>query len=280
MLKTPQAQLAADAIGLAKRADVGSTASWHINRGDKRILLVHGFRGDHHGLMAIAGALSDASVVVPDLPGFGKSAALAGEHNLENYGEWLKSFVEEAGEFDLVLGHSFGSLIVASASSRGLKLPTVLLNPITSRATEIGGVGQIFAQRYYEFGAKRNPALANPVIVRGMSVLLTKTLDPRLRSFVHQQHSSYFSNYQSPRVVIEGFRAASGGSVLDYRDQLADELLLIAGERDVVAPLGKTIELSEYLPNSQLEVIPKVGHLTHYETPVEVARLVEGFVNR
>ena len=280
MLKTPQAQLAANAISLARRADIGSTATWHIERGAKRILLVHGFRGDHHGLMAIAGALTDASVVVPDLPGFGKSKALAGEHNLQNYGFWLNSFVAQAGDFDLILGHSFGSLIVASASQQGLKLPTVLLNPITSRASEIGGVGQVFAQRYYEYGAKRSAALANPVIVRGMSELLTKSIDPRVRSFVHNQHASYFSSYQEPRVVVEGFKAASTGSVMDFRDYLSDELLLVAGEKDVVAPLARTIELSEYLPNSQLEVIPRVGHLTHYETPVEVARLVEGFVNR
>lgn len=280
VLKTSQARLAADANALSYREDVGNTATWHINRTGPRILFVHGFRGDHHGLLALAGAMRDASVVLPDLPGYGRSSELTVEHNLDNYGAWLNDFISQAGEFDYVLGHSFGTLIVASASKQGLKTPTVLLNPITSRAAEIGGVGQIFAQSYYDFGAKRPAALANPIVVRGMSVLLTKSLDPRVRAFVHGQHARYFSSYQSPRVVLEGFRAASTGSVLDYRDQLAEDLLLIAGERDLVAPVGRTIELSEYLPNSQLEVIPKVGHLTHYETPVEVARVVEGFVNR
>jgi pimeloyl-ACP methyl ester carboxylesterase len=59
---------------------------------------------------------------------------------------------------------------------------------------------------------------------------------------------------------------------------LNQELLLIAGERDVVAPLANTQELAKSLPNSQLEVIAKVGHLTHYETPQQVATLIEGFV--
>lgn len=229
--------------------------------------------------MAIAGALESASIVIPDLPGYGKTPELSGEHNLENYGRWLNDFVAQAGPFDLVLGHSFGTLVLASAASQGLQLPTVLLNPITTRATE-AGFGQLLAQRYYSFGARRSALLANPVVVRGMSMLLAKTPDPRLRSFIHQQHASYFSNYQSPRVVVEGFRAASGGTVFDFVDTLPEDLLLIAGERDVVAPLGKTLELSERLPNSQLEVIPKVGHLTHYETPAEVARLVERFLDR
>lgn len=280
VLKTSQALLAERALKKAVRRDIGQTATWHIEENGPRILFVHGFRGDHHGLMSIAGAINDSSVVVPDLPGYGKSAELAGEHNLDNYGQWLVDFVAQAGGFDLVLGHSFGTLVVSSAHSKGLGIPTVLLNPITSRASEIGGLGQVLAQRYYDFGEKRPSALANPAIVRGMSMLLTKSMDPRVRSFIHAQHASYFSSYNSPRVVLEGFKAASTGSVLDYQNELPDDLLLIAGERDLVAPLARTVELFESKPNSQLEVIPKVGHLTHYETPVEVARLVERFVTR
>ena len=239
---------------------------------------MHGFRGDHHGLMPIAGALPDAEIWAPDLPGYGKTQEFDSEHNLESYGNWLRSYISEAGGFDLVLGHSFGSLVVAAALSQGLEAKTVLLNPITSRATEIGGLGQTLAQRYYNLGARRPALLAAPLVVRGMSTLLTKSPDPRIRSFAHEQHSRHFSSYRSPRVVLEGFKAASSGSVVDYRSGLDGELLLIAGERDIVAPLQKTIDLFEQLPNSQLEVIPKVGHLTHYETPLEVARAVERFV--
>jgi pimeloyl-ACP methyl ester carboxylesterase len=228
--------------------------------------------------MPIAGALSDAEIWAPDLPGYGKTQEFETEHNLDNYGTWLRSYISEAGGFDLVLGHSFGSLVVAAALSQGLEAKTVLLNPITSKATETGGLGQELAQRYYNLGAKRPALLAAPVVVRGMSMLLTKSPVPQVRSFAHEQHSKHFSSYRSPRVVVEGFRAASSGSVADYRNGLDGELLLIAGERDIVAPVEKTIELSNQLPNSQLEVIPRVGHLTHYETPLEVARAVERFV--
>ena len=214
----------------------------------------------------------------PDLPGYGKTPEFESEHNLENYGSWLRSYIKQAGDFDLVLGHSFGSLVVAAALSQGLIAKSVLLNPITSRATEIGGMGQALAQRYYNIGAKRPALLAAPLVVRGMSVLLTKSSDPSVRSFAHAQHAQHFSSYRSPKVVVEGFKAASSGSVADYTSGLGGQLMLIAGERDIVAPVQKTIELHNQLPNSQLEVIPKVGHLTHYETPLEVARVVERFV--
>jgi len=278
LLKTSPKELFALAQKRSSRVDVGSTANWIVAGKGPRILFVHGFRGDHNGLMPIAGALQDSEVWAPDLPGYGKTHEFDAEHNLENYGSWLRAFVDQAEDFDLVLGHSFGSLVVASALNQGLKAKTVLLNPITSRATEIGGLGQSLAQRYYDVGAKRPALLSAPLVVRGMSMLLTKSANPGIRSFAHSQHAQHFSSYRSTRVVVEGFKAASSGSVTDFQGGLQGELLMIAGQQDIVAPVAKTIELHEQLPNSQLEVIPKVGHLTHYETPLAVAMAVERFV--
>lgn len=278
LLKTSPRELFARAQSRSHRSDVGQTANWVVRGNGPRILFVHGFRGDHHGLLPIAGAMEDAEIWVPDLPGYGKTAELENEHNLQNYGAWLNDYVLQAGTFDLVVGHSFGTLVTAAAMEQGLGAPVVLLNPITSRASEIGGVGQAIANRYYRLGSKVPSVLSSAALVRGMSALLTKSKKPSIRSFAHSQHAKHFSSFVSPRVVIEGFRAASTGSVFDYAQSLTGELLLIAGERDIVAPLSKTLELANKLPNSQLEVIPKVGHLTHYETPNEVARLLESFV--
>jgi pimeloyl-ACP methyl ester carboxylesterase len=278
LLKTSPKELFLRAKSRARRSDVGKNATWVIAGDGPRILFVHGFRGDHHGLMPIAGALEDAEIWIPDLPGYGKTEELTGEHNLENYGLWLNDYVQAAGEFDLILGHSFGTLVLASALGQGLSAKTTLLNPITTSASKQGGVGHKLSDLYYLFGERRPAALASPLIVRGMSELLTKSLRPEIRSFAHSQHAQHFSSYRSARVVVEGFRAASTGNVSDYASGLSGQVQLIAGERDVVAPAKKTIELSESLPNSQLLVIPKVGHLTHYETPIEVAEAVERFV--
>jgi pimeloyl-ACP methyl ester carboxylesterase len=278
LLKTSPKELFAEAKKRSSRVDVDSTANWIVEGPGPRILFVHGFRGDHNGLMPIAGALQTSEVWAPDLPGYGKTPEFDAEHNLATYGTWLRGFVDQAGDFDLILGHSFGSLVVASALNQGLKARTVLLNPITSRATEIGGIGQSLAQRYYNLGAKRPALLSAPIVVRGMSMLLTKSPSPGIRSFAHAQHAQHFSSYRSTRVVVEGFKAASSGSVTDFQGGLQGELLMIAGQQDIVAPVAKTIELHEQLPNSQLEVIPRVGHLTHYETPLAVAMAVERFV--
>ena len=44
----------------------------------RTILVIHGFRGDHHGLLRVADQLSEMRLIMPDLPGFGSSAAFVG----------------------------------------------------------------------------------------------------------------------------------------------------------------------------------------------------------
>ena len=262
-----------------KRRDVGSTATWHLGDGGPRVLLIHGFRGDHHGLLGVAGALPQVRFTIPDLPGFGKTPALDSEHNLETYGSWLVDFVKASGDYDLILGHSFGSLVVASGFGKGLAVEKVALqNPITTRASEAGSRANKLADRYYELGSRDGSnLLTSQLVVRGMSVALAKTKNLGVRRFIHKQHSSYFSVFESNRVVAEGYQAASRGSVLDFADHLPAKLLAIAGDRDVVAPMDGQLELAR-VTGADLRVLKGVGHLTHYERPSEVATCLSEYL--
>ena len=59
------------------------------------VVMLHGLRGDHHGLEPIVSHLSGLRVVVPDLPGFGETPPLLGRrHDLPGYAAWARTFVE------------------------------------------------------------------------------------------------------------------------------------------------------------------------------------------
>lgn len=269
VLKTSPERLFRLAQMRIERADVGSTATWTIGDGGPRVLLVHGFRGDHHGLLGIAGAMPEVSFVIPDLPGFGKTRALKSS-NLDSYGHWLLDFCNQAGAFDAVLAHSFGTLVLANALSQRLKANKVLLqNPITSNPRK--GLIAKAADLYYELGSDpRSNLLRSQLVVRGMSIALSTTIRPGLRRFIHQQHANYFSTFDNNQALYQAYQAASSSNVLDYAEALPKELRIVAGERDVVAPLSGQRKLAE-LTSAPLRVIPKTGHLTHYEKPAEVA---------
>jgi len=49
------------------------------------VLCLHGLGGDHRGLAEFAAALPGVNVVIPDLPGYGRSAPMSDPHSLVNY---------------------------------------------------------------------------------------------------------------------------------------------------------------------------------------------------
>jgi pimeloyl-ACP methyl ester carboxylesterase len=281
VLTNPPAELFAFAETRSTRADVSDTAVWTLSGNEQRVLFIHGFRGDHHGLQAVAGALVDLRVVSPDLPGFGKSAELE-HHSLSSYSDWLIDFYNSTGPYDLVVGHSFGTLIVANAISNGLSTNKVcLINPITTRGSTSKSLGNRFAEIYYRIGKNKifgSWLMSSGLVTRAMSIGLTKTKNRGTRRFIHDQHGRYFATYASTRVAIEGFQAANAGSVFDYAEKLTGPILLIAGAKDAVAPIAEQRRLNEVLANSNLLVLEKVGHLSHYEKPVDIAIAITKFL--
>ncbi|HWH98017.1 MAG TPA: alpha/beta hydrolase [Pseudolysinimonas sp.] len=253
------------------------------------IIVVHGYRGDHHGLEPVVNLLSDFHVISPDLPGFGASTPMTEKpHTIAGYGAWLRGFVDalelgaDSATAPIVLGHSFGSIVVAHAVADGLSARAVILiNPIADDPAKVAGIG---ATRFFYAVARRLPEraarawLSNPLVVRGMSIKLAKTRNRDLLRFIHGQHHAYFSTFGSRASIVEGFDASLSTTVAAVAPHIAQPVLLVAGERDEVAPLAGQFELLDAFPDARLDVIPGVGHLIHYETPEAAAHAIRAFV--
>ncbi|WP_353809940.1 alpha/beta fold hydrolase [Agromyces sp. SYSU T00194] len=274
-----------------RSATIGGAVTRWWDYGDpdapRTIVLVHGFRGDHHGLEPLVAQLDRVRVLSPDLPGFGASGTLPGTHDIAGYAEWLRAFVAHAGldEPPVVLGHSFGSIVVAAAVSGGLEASAVVLvNPISAPALE--GPRAVLTKgaiAYYRIAAALPQRLGfallrNRAIVRVMSVSMAKTRDRRLRRFIHGQHDRYFSVFHDRDMLLEAFRASVGSDVSDYVDGLTLPVLLVAADRDDITPVEAQHRLAERLPDARLRVIDGVGHLIHYETPGAAAGFIRAFL--
>lgn len=254
------------------------------------VFMVHGFRGDHHGLLRVVEALPTRRVLIPDLPGFGAADPLPGTHDVGAYARFVAACLERfgLGPETVLLGHSFGSIIASHLAARTPELISslVLVNPICEPALEgPKGITSKAAELYY-LAAARLPEsagralLANPVIVRGMSILMAKTKDPVLRRWIHGQHDAYFSAFASRGVVLQAFRASITATVRDVAARLAMPVLLIAAEQDDLGSVAGQQHLASLIPDAELHILPGVGHLVHYEKPAEAASLIEDFLSR
>jgi pimeloyl-ACP methyl ester carboxylesterase len=251
------------------------------------IIMIHGFRGTHEGLNLIAQGLPDTyDLVVPDLPGFGNGPALA-TYTLDDYVDWLHELISSQASRPILLGHSFGSIVSAAYAAKYPNTITklILVNPIGAPALEgPRGILSKIAVAYYWIG-KKLPAgagklwLSSKPSVLIMSNVMAKTKDKALRTFIHQQHLQYFSRFHSANSVYEGFKTSISNSVRDVATQIQTPTLLIAGDKDDITPLEKQKELVQLFPQAQLVVIKDVGHLTHYETPDQVAAAVQSFIS-
>lgn len=255
----------------------------------RTILVIHGFRGDHHGLLRVADLLPEMRVIMPDLPGFGASTAFGtGGHSVAHYGEFVAEFMAalDLGTDTVLLGHSFGSIIAAHfvATHPGAVSPLILINPIAAPALEgPKGIMTKLAVLYYRLAAKLPRRLGlgllrNSLIVRVMSETMAKTKDPDLRTYIHGQHHSFFSAFADRDSLLESFTASVSGNVTEVAHQLSLPVLLIAGEKDEIAALPDQHRLVARLPDGHLDVIPGVGHLIHYETPEPAARFIRSFL--
>lgn len=253
------------------------------------IVMIHGFRGTHHGLQRIIDQLPDCHIVVPDLPGFGDSEPFVdAEHSVERYVQWLEAFIASLGltHPPVLLGHSFGSIITShyAALHPDTISKLILINPIGAPALEgPKGVLTKLAIFYYWLGRKlprraSHAWLANPLIVKVMSVSMTKSKDKAMLAYIHDQHLTYFSRFDSPRVVAEAFNASVSHDVREVAGKITTPTLLIAGDLDDITPLSKQQELHDMITDSQLAVLKNVGHLIHYETAEQAAKAIRKFI--
>jgi pimeloyl-ACP methyl ester carboxylesterase len=271
------------------------THYWTYGQADAptTIVVVHGYRGEHHGLEPVIAHLRGIRIIAPDLPAFGVSTPMTeAPHSIDGYARWLAEFVETLGlggssntDSAVILGHSFGSIVAAAAVAGGLETPRlILINPIAAPA--LRGPKAILTWLtvlYYETARilpdrAGRALLASPLIVRVMSSVMTETKDPVLKEWIDAQHDEYFSDFATPSTVVEGFHASIGSDVSEFAGRIHVPTLLIGAEKDPITRLSKLHELAENIEDSMLVVLPDVGHLIHYERPREAATAIVSFL--
>ncbi|MDH6532907.1 pimeloyl-ACP methyl ester carboxylesterase [Aurantimicrobium minutum] len=253
-----------------------------------QLVMIHGFRGDHHGLEPIVAELGpEVHVIIPDLPGFGSSQALPSPADINAYAAWLTGFlsVVPGGEQAVVLGHSFGSIVVGAAAASDLvNQRIILINPIAANAlTGPRGVMTRLAVLYYKIAAALPEKagfslLKNRHIVRIMSNTMAKTHDPNLREWIHEQHDAYFSVFESRDSVLEAFETSVSNDVSQFARRIHQDVLMLVADRDDITALPEQYELAARIPGARMEVVAGVGHLVHYEAPDFAAKHIREFL--
>jgi pimeloyl-ACP methyl ester carboxylesterase len=107
---------------------------------------------------------------------------------------------------------------------------------------------------------------------------MAKTNDRKLRSWIHKQHLSNFSDFATVRVATEGYDASISSDLSVMAPLITTPVLIVAAELDEITAIEIQREVVKLYPRAKLVEINNVGHLVHYEAPDQAANFIRPFI--
>jgi len=243
---------------------------YDVGRGTP-LVLVHGVGGDADQWAFVYGPLAAKHrIIALDLLGFGRSDKPSIDYCVEGYVEFLDRFLTKLGvDRAALLGHSFGGWIVASFAlafpQRVDRLVLVDAAGIDAGAVPMGVELNVSTRRnrrdVFEFMFHDPRMVSDGLVDLAYGLHLDRCDGPAIKSAL--------ATINDPREKLDGKLGA-----------LAMPTLLLWGENDRLTPLSMAHEFRNAIPNAELEVVPRCGHLPLIENPAAFSKAVLGFLAR
>jgi 3-oxoadipate enol-lactonase len=225
------------------------------------LFLFHSLLSDRASFDAIVPKLSRSfRVIVPELPGFGRSDAISG--GLAGVADRMAEVVKDGGGGDaaIVLGNGYGGFVALQMAIRHPGIASQLI---------LADCGAAFSEEGRQ--AFRNMAAASSA--KGLSAITDVAMRRLFAPEFQAQHPDLMADRREAFLRTDGevFRAACGAlAELDLRPELGKvkvPVLVLVGEHDEATPPPMSIELAAGLPNARLEIIPGCAHVPQLQAP-------------
>ena len=225
------------------------------------LLLFHSLLSDRASFDAIVPRLAQSfRVIVPELPGFGRSQAVGG--GLADVADRMAEAVKDAagGDEAIVLGNGYGGFVALQMAIRHPGIATKLI---------LADCGAAFSEPGRE--AFRNMAAASKA--KGLSAITDVAMRRLFAPEFQADHPDLMADRREAflRTDPEVFRVACGAlAELDLRPELARvkvPVLVLVGEHDEATPPPMSHELAAGLPQAHLEIIPGCAHVPQLQSP-------------
>lgn len=234
------------------------------------VWLLHSLLADAGSCAPLAVALSGAHrVTVPDLPGFGGSAAVA--PGLEVVADRLAQAITEAGGPVAIVGNGYGSFIA---------LVLALRHPALVDRLVLAGTGAVFD----EPGRAAFRGMAVAAQTKGLSAIADVAMR-RLFAPAFQQANPALMAERRERFLATDPAVFTGACAalasLDLRDAvpvLAAPTLILVGEGDEATPPPMARALAGLMPQARLIELPGLAHVPQLQDTAAFVAAMRGFL--
>ena len=276
-----------------------------IGNGKIPIVLLHGWGMDSEKYAELIKILnikySRFKILVPDLPGFGKSEEPRENWKLDDYVEFVDEFIKKAsrkGGFELI-GNILAKMQEGSTALRGQWSQQ-------DQQKRIILIGHSFGGRIAIKYAAKYPEKIDKLILTGAAGIKHKlTLKQKIFSILGKTGKTIFSlpvinNFQKPVYKLfskiarhrkKDYYSASSRmkeimknvlkeDLMNYLDKIKTPTLLVWGKEDKTTPLADGEVMNEKIKNSELVVIENANHSLPYQRAEKFVRIVREFIKK
>jgi 3-oxoadipate enol-lactonase len=236
------------------------------------LFLFHSLLSDRASFDAIAPELAKSfRVIVPELPGFGRSQAVGG--GLPDIADRMTEAVRDAAAVEpaIVLGNGYGGFVALQMAIRH--------RGVASRFI-FADCGAAFSESGRE--AFRNMAAASKA--KGLAAITDVAMRRLFAPEFQAANPTLMADRRAAflRTDEEVFRAACAQlAELDLRNELAKvtvPALVLVGEQDEATPPPMSHELAAGLPDARLRIIAGCAHVPQLQAPRVFLDAIADFV--
>ena len=201
-----------------------------------------------------------------DLRGHGRTTKPKKRFTIRNYVDDLYALLTHLNwTQDLYLvGHSLGGII---ALAYGVLYPAPIKKMVVadsfcyiSQEAITDVLGRINSNKLENF--------AKGISIRGLSPFNEETAE-----FV----ANLVTNHMTKKDLLRATAASAGFNICENLKSLNIPVLVLVGKKDITTPVWASEMIHEWLPQSELVIMPDAGHLTIFDHPKEFNDLVLSF---
>ena len=266
--------------------DVDGVRLHYIEQGTgEPLLLIHGNGTliQDFTINGLADRLSERyRVIVIDRPGYGYSTRPRGLWTPRAHATLFEHALHQLGvEHAIVLGHSWGTMVAVSLA---LQAPALVRS-------------LVLLSGYYFPTARIDVALNAPLALPGIGDALRHTISPPLSRlmlpagiramFAPAPVPEHFDRLFPKELMVRPIQlrasmedaALMTPSVMELQEHYRDlklPVLILTGGDDQIADVGRqSRRLHEEIPQSELTVLPGLGHMVHHLAPDQVSKVID-----
>lgn len=244
----------------------GKKVNYEVEGDGKNVVLLPGWLCDHKALTPIAEHLKkDFKVYSIDVVGFGKSELPEKPMNTDDYGDWLKKFLEELHiDNPILIGHSHGGRMIINYAGRNLgKINKIVL-------IDAAGIKPKRSTKYYL-------KVYTYKFLKNMYKILPKTkmFENMKERSMNKFGSTDYKN--SPSVLKKTMSNIVNEDLQGIMKNIKAPTLLIWGDQDTATPIEQGRTMEKLIPGSGLVEIKGGGHFSYLNAPQVVYAVLDEF---